>query len=201
MLKPGFGSTHRHTCGATAASEFDELPIVIYDFAESRSGAHTREFFGGWSGKLVCDDYSGYKALFERGVIEMGCMRTRAGSSTICTPITAATFAEELAVLRRALRDRAPGTRKEPQCRRPPTSAQAAFKAHRRIPTGSGLLGNAPSPDGSATTRAIKYGLGRWAALTRYLDDGDLPIDNNHLENRIRPVVMERSLCTSCSSV
>src|SRR6516162_4890623 len=26
------------------------------------------------SGKLVCDDYSGYKALFERGVIEIGCM-------------------------------------------------------------------------------------------------------------------------------
>jgi hypothetical protein len=27
-----------------------------------------------WSGKLVCDDYSGYKALFDRGVIEAGCM-------------------------------------------------------------------------------------------------------------------------------
>ena len=29
-------------------------------------------FLGNWSGKLVCDDYSGYKALFERGVIEVG---------------------------------------------------------------------------------------------------------------------------------
>jgi hypothetical protein len=29
---------------------------------------------GTWSGKLVCDDYSGYKALFERGVVEIGCM-------------------------------------------------------------------------------------------------------------------------------
>ena len=42
-------------------------------------------------------------------------------------------------------------------------------------------------------TKAIDYSLGRWAALTRYLDDGDLPIDNNHIENRIRPVALGRS--------
>ena len=48
-------------------------------------------------------------------------------------------------------------------------------------------------PDGSAIRKAIDYSLGRWAALTRYLDDGDLPIDNNHIENRIRPVALGRS--------
>jgi len=31
-------------------------------------------------------------------------------------------------------------------------------------------------PDGSATAKAIEYSLGRWAALVRYIDDGDLPI-------------------------
>jgi transposase len=36
-------------------------------------------------------------------------------------------------------------------------------------------------PDGSATAKAIQYSLGRWAALIRYLEDGELPIDNNHL--------------------
>jgi len=48
-------------------------------------------------------------------------------------------------------------------------------------------------PDGSATRKAIEYSLGRWAALIRYLDDGELPIDNNHIENRIRPVALGRS--------
>jgi len=48
-------------------------------------------------------------------------------------------------------------------------------------------------PDGSATAKAINYCLGRSAALMRYLDDGDLPIDNNHIENRIRPVALGRS--------
>jgi hypothetical protein len=30
-------------------------------------------------------------------------------------------------------------------------------------------------PDSSATAKAIEYSLGRWAALTRYLEDGNLP--------------------------
>ena len=74
MLKPGLGRTHRAYLWIYSSSEYDELAAVVYDFADSRSGAHAREFRGAWSGKLVCDDYSGYKALFERGVIEIGCM-------------------------------------------------------------------------------------------------------------------------------
>ena len=47
-------------------------------------------------------------------------------------------------------------------------------------------------PDGSATAKAIEYSLRRWAALVRYIDDGDLPIDNNHIQNRIRPIALGR---------
>jgi len=48
-------------------------------------------------------------------------------------------------------------------------------------------------PDGSGTARAIDYSLKRWEALTRYLDDGDAPIDNNWVENQIRPWAIGRS--------
>src|SRR5690606_6275225 len=48
-------------------------------------------------------------------------------------------------------------------------------------------------PDGSATAKAIDYTLNRWSALTRYLDDGELPIDNNWVENQIRPIAIGRS--------
>jgi hypothetical protein len=48
-------------------------------------------------------------------------------------------------------------------------------------------------PDGSATAKAIDYNLGRWVAPTRYVDDGDLPADNNWVENRIRPIAIGRS--------
>ncbi len=74
MLKPGLGRTHRAYLWSYSSSEYDELQTVIYDFTEGRGGVHARDFLGSWSGKLVCDDYSGYKALFDRGVIEAGCM-------------------------------------------------------------------------------------------------------------------------------
>lgn len=40
---------------------------------------------------------------------------------------------------------------------------------------------------------AIDYSLKRWVALTRYLDDGAVPIDNNPVENTIRPWALGRS--------
>ncbi len=48
-------------------------------------------------------------------------------------------------------------------------------------------------PDGSATAKAIDYSLGRWGPLTLYLDDGEVPIDNNWGENRIRPIALGRN--------
>lgn len=48
-------------------------------------------------------------------------------------------------------------------------------------------------PAGSATARAIDYSLNRWSAPTRHIDDGDLPPDNNWVENQIRPIALGRS--------
>jgi hypothetical protein len=48
-------------------------------------------------------------------------------------------------------------------------------------------------PAGLASAKAIGYSLRRWPALTRYMDDGELPIDDNWLENRIRSIALGRS--------
>jgi hypothetical protein len=48
-------------------------------------------------------------------------------------------------------------------------------------------------PNGSATARAIDYCLKRWVALTHYLSDGQVPIDNNWIENQIRPIALGRN--------
>src|SRR5471032_1975910 len=47
--------------------------------------------------------------------------------------------------------------------------------------------------DGSAIAKALDYSLKRWEALSRYLDDGAVPIDNNWCENQIRPWALGRS--------
>jgi transposase len=48
-------------------------------------------------------------------------------------------------------------------------------------------------PEGSAIAKALDYSLKRWVALTRYLNDGDVPIDNNWVENQIRPWAVGRA--------
>ena len=47
-------------------------------------------------------------------------------------------------------------------------------------------------PDGSAIAKAIDYSLNHWQALSRFLLDGNVPIDNNHIENQMRPWAMGR---------
>ena len=55
-------------------------------------------------------------------------------------------------------------------------------------------------PDGSATAKALNYSLNAWAALTHHLVDGDVPVDNNHCENLIRPWAMGRKAWLFCGS-
>ena len=47
-------------------------------------------------------------------------------------------------------------------------------------------------PDGSGTMNAINYSLKRWDALCVFLEDPDTPIDNNWVENQIRPIAVGR---------
>jgi transposase len=170
------------------------LQTVIYDFADGRGGVHAQAFLGGWTGKLVCDDYAGYKALFDRGIIEVGCMAHARRKLHDLHANHRSEIAEEglwyFAALYeieregRELELDADGRRQLRQQRSKP----AAEALRQWLTRQRGQV-----PDGSATRKAIDYSLGRWAALTRYLDDGDLPIDNNHIENRIRPVALGRS--------
>ena len=55
------------------------------------------------------------------------------------------------------------------------------------------LLTRQKITDGSATAKALDYSLRRWVALTRFADDGRLPVDNDTIENQIRPVAIGRS--------
>lgn len=74
MLMPGTKKTHRSYVWAYATSPFCETSAVVYDFSLSRGDEHARNFLQDWKGKLICDDFGGYKASFELGVTEIGCM-------------------------------------------------------------------------------------------------------------------------------
>jgi transposase len=192
MLKPGNGKTHRSYLWSWCSTSFDPVKLVVYDFADSRSGLHAREFLRGWQGKLVCDDYVGYKALFEAGVTEIGCMAHARRKLHELWVNHSSQIAEDALVLFKALYE------VEREVADLDAAERWSIRQARARPITEKLyewfLANRQKvPDGSATAKAIDYSLKRWVALTRYLDDGNLPIDNNWVENRIRPVAIGRS--------
>lgn len=198
MLKPGHGKTHRAYLWSYCTTPFNPMQAVVFDFADSRGGQHVRSFLGlpgtpdkpGWNGKLVTDDFSGYKACFELGVTEVGCMAharrkfhelwANHGSQV---GEQALKFFGQLYDVEREVADADSQARLDARRRsRPVADAMHRWMRQQRQKI----------PDGSATARAIDYSLNRWVALTRFLDDGDLPIDNNWVENRIRPIALGR---------
>ncbi|MCA3217078.1 MAG: IS66 family transposase [Burkholderiales bacterium] len=195
MLAPGTGKTHRAYLWAYAAGPREPIKAVVYDFADSRSGEHARRFLGHgsdppdrppWTGRLVCDDFAGYKALFAQGVTEVGCMAharrkfvelQAANQSTIATE--AIELIRQLYAVERDVHDLDDDARRQQRQARAQPIAKTLhdwLTAHRARVT-----------DGTATAKAIDYSLNRWTALTRYLTDARLPIDNNHDEQQIRP--------------
>lgn len=54
--------------------------------------------------------------------------------------------------------------------------------------------------DGSSIAAALDYSLNRWEALGRFLHDGNVSIDNNHVENLMRPWAMGRKAWLFCGS-
>ena len=192
MLAPGKKKTHRAYVWAYCTTPFSDLSGVIYEFAPSRAGEHARSFLGDWQGKLVCDDYSGYKAGFGNGITEIGCMAHarrnfydlhKANKSELAAQ--ALEYIGQLYQIERAVKDLPPDKR---QAIRDEKARPIADTLHQWM-----LAHRQKVPDGSGTARALDYSLKRWKALTRYLDDGAVPIDNNWVEIQIRPWALGRS--------
>jgi len=192
MLKPGNKQTHRAYLWAYAPGAFESLKAVVYDFAESRAGEHARKFLGAWKGSLVCDDFAGYKAGFANGIIEVGCIAHARrkffdlhASNKSQIAEQALLFFAQLYEIERQVRDLDCDERLRirQQQARPLADAMLGWMKLRRLKI----------TDGSATAKALDYSLKRWQALTRYLEDGQLPIDNNRIENQIRPIAIGRN--------
>ena len=194
MLKPGLKRTHRSYLWAYGTTVFDPEQLVVYEFAEGRGGEYARRFLGEWKGALVCDDYKGYDALFRGGVTEVGCLAHARRKFHALHANNRSEIAAEALELYGALY----GVEREAKELGLDAEGRKALRQRKAKPVAEALRAwledkLAQVPEGSATAKAILYSLRRWLALTRYLNDGSLPIDNNWVENRIRPIALGRN--------
>jgi len=191
MLKPGTGKTHRSYLWAYSPGAFEPMKAVVYDFAESRSGEHARAFLGEWRGSLICDDYGGYKASFANGITEVGCMaharRKFFDLHANGTSQLAGQALQTIGLLYDIERETQGLSVADRQALRQDKSRRIADALH-----GWMLAQRSQVANGGATAKALDYSLKRWQALTRFIDDGRLPIDNNWIENQMRPIAIGR---------
>ncbi|WP_243415804.1 IS66 family transposase [Acidovorax sp. 99] len=192
MLQPGQGKTHRAYLWAYAAGAFEDTKAVVYDFCASRAGENAKAFLGPWRGSLVCDDFSGYKQLMLEGVTEVGCLaharRKFFDLHTAHKSPVAQRALEHIAQVYEIERELKACSADERQRGRQERSKPLLDALHAWL-----LLTRQKVTDGTATAKALDYSLRRWQALTRFVDDGQLPVDNNHIENQIRPIAIGRN--------
>ncbi|MBI6918084.1 IS66 family transposase [Pseudomonas monteilii] len=192
MLAPGEKKTHRAYVWAYSTTPFSALKAVVYDFSPSRAGEHARNFLGKWNGKLVCDDFAGYKASFELGITEIGCMAHARRKFFDLHAANKSQLAEQalhsIGGLYEVERHAKEMSDEDRWRLRQEAAVPIAEKLYEWMLAQRELV-----PEGSATAKALDYSLKRWVALTRYLEDGAVPIDNNQIENLIRPWALGRS--------
>jgi transposase len=190
LLDPGAGKTQRAYLFAYATACAGN-PLVVFDFCTSRSGKHAARFLGDYRGALMVDDFAGYNALFANGITELGCMAHarrkffdlhQANQST--QALEALNRIADLYRIEAAVKDLDLEARRHYRLQH---SKPRLDDFHRWL-----IMRRQATLAGSGLAKAIDYSLKRWSALTRYLDDGRYPIDNNRIENAIRPVAIGR---------
>ncbi|MEY2874572.1 MAG: hypothetical protein RLZZ373_1943 [Pseudomonadota bacterium] len=192
LLAPGKGKTKRAYVWVYRTTNFVVQRAVLFDFAASRAGEHPRRVLQGFGGTLVTDDYSGYHALHAQGRVTSALCMAHARRKLFeahqfnASPIAgqAVTLIAKLYEVEREAREL------EPQARlllRQQRSRPIADTLYTWLSEQRQRLAKA-----DVTAKAIDYSLSNWRALTRYLLDGNVPIDNNAAENAVRPLCVGR---------
>jgi transposase len=197
LLDPGAGKTRRAYVWAYARSWHDAVPAVVYEFCLGRGAQYPKAFLAGdarqgrarWSGTMLTDRYGGYDSVLDPRIhpdrFSAACVAharrkfdelARDGTSPIGDEAIRR-YARIYAV-EAELKDMSDDER---QIQRQELAKPLWDKLKTWLELERRLVA-----DGGAAARAIDYTLGHWTALTRYLEDGAVAIDNNHLERQIK---------------
>ena len=169
-------------------------PVILYDYTPTRERAGPEEFLKGYRGYLQADAYGGYDAFFKdpaRGLIEVGCWAHARRYFHKALESDQARMGPALLLIAQLYRveQRARALPAEDRLRLRQVQSQSILENLHNYLSEIQAQVLPKSPEG----RAIRYTLKNWAALTRYCQDGDLPIDNNATERAIRAVAVGRN--------
>ena len=168
-------------------------PYTVYDFTETRQRAGPQAFLQGFQGYLQADAYGGYDGVYlesEGAIQEVACWAHCRRYWWKAREQDAARAHHVLAVINRLYdieRATVDGDR--------PSSWHHAQRAEHAVPLLTELkqwLDKEHFLPKSLIGKAATYTRNQWDALNRYLEDGDLAIDNNAAERAMKQVAIGR---------
>ena len=163
----------------------------VYDFTERRNASGPAQFLGEFKGFLQVDAANLYDGLFgPDGPTEVGCMahaRRKFVEAESTDPTMAKAAIDQFAALYAV----------EKAAAEMPAEERVALRKQASAPALAALLAWMERTrdfvlEQSPLGQAIGYALRNRVALSRYLEDGRLPIDNNSVERSLRRVAVGR---------
>jgi len=175
-------------------------PIRLFSYTPGRGGTHAQPLYEGIKpgAALMSDGYEVYNAIAAaRGAVHLGCWaharryfveaeavipKAARGPEQLATQFIAA-MGELYAIEAQAkdLGAEQRRQRRQEQSRPVLAKIEGLLVQHLHTVTPGSLLG-----------KALHYLSSQWPKLTRFVENGDWPIDNNLCENAIRPFVVGR---------
>jgi len=196
VLAPGLGKTKTARLWTYVRDDrpagSTEPPAVWFAYTPDRKGIHPQQHLKNFVGILQADAYAGFGVLYESGdVLEAACWahaRRKFYDLHAARPSAVTQEALERIGALYAIEAEIRG--------KPPDERRLARQARARplLDAFEGWLRTTMEPLSrkSDTTAAILYALNRWEALTRYVDDGRIEIDNSAAERALRGVALGR---------
>lgn len=170
-----------------------ERPMVLFDYDATRSGRVAVQLMLEFKGRLQCDGYCGYDELEKRPhIIRHGCFaHSRRKFHEAIKSVKDAHIAKHALKLIQKL------YKVEDECEGKTPDDVVRIREEKAKP----LLNELEAwkdknlhrvPPKSQTGKALSYLHNEWPYLVRYLEDGRVKIDNNFIENKIRPFAIGR---------
>lgn len=199
VLAPGHGKTRTgrlwayvrddRPAGSTAS------PAAWFRYSSDRKGERPEAHLKNFAGILQADAYSGWTGLYDSGrVKEAACwaharrpwwdLYLSTGRAEDSIAAQALRRIRELYDIEDDIRGRSPAQRREQR------EARAGPLLEQLRAWFTDILARVSKK--SELAKAARYSLGRWAALTRYVKDGSIEIDNNAAERALRGVALGR---------
>lgn len=196
VLAPGTGKTREARLWVYARDDRPSgdttAPAVWLRYSPDRRGIHPQTHLKDYVGIVQADAFAGYNAVYRTGrVLQAGCWAHARRKfydvhAKHASPITTHVLDRiaELYKIEAGIRGS------------PPTTRHATRQEHAKpivAALHAWLREQLPRVSRKSTTAdAIGYALNQWQALTRYLDDGRIEIDNNAAERALRGVALGR---------